>query len=148
MYVQFKKAWTSWPDSGHNQTRTLLVSAYWIAGSYDNCTNSSMLVFHQAWLIRILNFLESCIQLEAGMFDCVGMGCCWFIHSNLISCSLIGSLVNTRRVLKMPTALRVLRPDCRRCFWCAWTSHRPIHFFHGVELLIFFMFSGICKPFF
>ena len=35
-----------------------------------------------------------------------------FIHSNLISCSLIGSLVNTRSVLKMSTALRVLRQDC------------------------------------
>ena len=35
-----------------------------------------------------------------------------FIHSNLISCSLIGSLVSTRSVLKMSTALRVLRQDC------------------------------------
>ena len=42
-----------------------------------------------------------------------------FIHSNLISCSLIGSSVNTRSVLKMSTTLRVLRPDCERCFWCA-----------------------------
>ena len=41
-----------------------------------------------------------------------------FIHPNLISCSLIGSLVNTWSVLKMSTALRVLRPDCTRCFWC------------------------------
>ena len=40
-----------------------------------------------------------------------------FIHSYLISCSLIGSLVNKRSVLKMSTALRVLRPDCARCFW-------------------------------
>ena len=46
------------------------------------------------------------------------MNCKKFIHSNLISCSLIGSLVNTRSVLKMSTALRVLRPDCARCFWC------------------------------
>ena len=35
-----------------------------------------------------------------------------FIHSNQISCSLIGSLVNKRSVLKMSTALRVLRQDC------------------------------------
>ena len=41
-----------------------------------------------------------------------------FIHSNLVSCSLIGSLVNTQSVLKMSTPLRVLRPDCVRCFWC------------------------------
>ena len=38
--------------------------------------------------------------------------CHTFIHSNLFSCSLTGSLVNTRSVLKMSTALRVLRPDC------------------------------------
>ena len=30
----------------------------------------------------------------------------------------------------------------------AWTSHRPIHFFHWVELLIFFMFSGILRSFY
>ena len=40
-----------------------------------------------------------------------------FIHSNLISCSLIGSLVNMQSVLKMSTALRILHPDCVRCFW-------------------------------
>ena len=44
--------------------------------------------------------------------------CRLFIHSNFISCSLIGSLVNTRSALKMSTALHVLRPDCARCFWC------------------------------
>ena len=41
-----------------------------------------------------------------------------FIHFNLISCSLIGSFIDTRSALKMSTALRVLRPDCTRCFWC------------------------------
>ena len=39
-----------------------------------------------------------------------------FIHSNLISYPLIGSLVNTRSVLKMSTALHILHPDCARCF--------------------------------
>ena len=78
-----------------------------------------------------------------------------FIHSNLISCSLIGSLVNTRSVLKMSTALCVLHQDCAqtaRGAFGAWsrprTSHRLIHFFHWVNLLIFFMFSGILKPFY
>ena len=74
-----------------------------------------------------------------------------FIHSNLISCSLIGSFVNTRSVLKMSTALRVLRPDCARCFWRVIarvnvTSTDP--FFHWVKLLIFLMFSGILRPFY
>ena len=74
-----------------------------------------------------------------------------FIHSNLISCSLIGSLVNTWSVLKMSTALRVLCPDWARCFWCVIarvnvTSTDP--FFHWVKLLIFFMFSGILRPFY
>ena len=44
--------------------------------------------------------------------------CSVFIHSYLISCSLIGSSVNARSVLKMSTELRVLRTDCARCFWC------------------------------
>ena len=44
-----------------------------------------------------------------------------FIHSNLISCSLIGSLVNTRSVWKMSTALRILCPDCVTSFWCVIT---------------------------
>ena len=51
----------------------------------------------------------------------------------------------------MSTALRVLRPDCARCFWCVIlranvTSTDP--FFHWVKLLVFFMFSGILKPFY
>ena len=74
-----------------------------------------------------------------------------FIHSNLISRSLIGSLVNTRSVLKMSTALRVLRPDCARCFWCVIARVIVIStdpFFHWVKLLIFFMISGILKPFY
>ena len=40
-----------------------------------------------------------------------------FIHSNLISCSLIGSLINTQSVFKMSTPLHVLPPHCVRCFW-------------------------------
>ena len=68
------------------------------------------------------------------------------MNSNLISCSLIGPLVNTRSVLKMSTALRVLRPDCSRCFW--WVIARvnvtsTDTFFHWIKLLIFFVFSGI-----
>ena len=60
-----------------------------------------------------------------------------FIHSNLVSYSLIGSLINTRIVLKMSTALRVLRPDCASCFcWVIVLSTDP--FFHWVKLLIFF----------
>ena len=54
----------------------------------------------------------------------------------------------------MSTALRVLRQDCAqtaRGAFGAWsraqTSHRLIHFFHWVKLLIFFMFSGILIPF-
>ena len=58
----------------------------------------------------------------------------------------------------MFTALRVLRVDCVRCLWCLIarvnvTSTDP--FFHwvniintGLILLIFFMCSGILKPFY
>ena len=71
------------------------------------------------------------------------------IHTLSTFCSLIGSLVNTRSVLKMSTALLILRPDCARCFLCVIahvnvTSTDP--FSHRVQLLIFFMFSGILKP--
>ena len=57
---------------------------------------------------------------------------------------------NTRSVLKMSTALRVLRTDCARCFWCVITrvnvtSTDP--FFHWVNWLIFFMLSGILSHF-
>ena len=48
----------------------------------------------------------------------------------------------------MSAALRVLRPDCARCFWCVMrtqTSRRLIHFFHWVKLLIFLMFSFILR---
>ena len=55
----------------------------------------------------------------------------------------------------MSTALRVLRQVCAQTAqgaFGAWsrarTSHRLIHFFHWVKLLIFFMFSGILKPFY
>ena len=44
-----------------------------------------------------------------------------FIHSNYISCSLIGSLVNTRSVENVhctPRTAPRLRPDCAMCFWC------------------------------
>ena len=44
-----------------------------------------------------------------------------------------------------------LRPDCAKCSWCVIArkcSHRLIHFFHWVKLLIFFLFSGILKPFY
>ena len=63
------------------------------------------------------SYFWSTCQQEASVICAEGMVYYLFIHSNLISCPLIGS--NTRSVLKMSTALRVLRPDCVRCFWCA-----------------------------
>ena len=52
------------------------------------------------------------IVMHASQYTPFAGICIQFIHSNLISCSLIGSLVNTRSVLKMSTVLRVLRQDC------------------------------------
>ena len=53
---------------------------------------------------------------------------------------------NTRSVLKLFTELRTLRPDCARCScWVIVTSTDP--FFHRVNLLILFIFSGIFKWF-
>ena len=49
------------------------------------------------------------------------------------------------------TALRILRQDCARCFWCVITRANVTStdpFFHWVKLLIFFMFSGILKSFY
>ena len=75
-----------------------------------------------------------------------------FIHSNIISCSLIGSLVNMRSVLKMHNALCVL---CRDCAWSfvAWSRHvRDCHIDWSIfslgKVLIFFMFIAfLCfKP--
>ena len=52
--------------------------------------------------------------------------------------------------LKMYNALRGLRPDSAMCFCCVArvivTLTNP--FFQWVKLLIFFMFSGILKPFY
>ena len=50
----------------------------------------------------------------------------------------------------MSTALRVLRPDCAKCFWCVIvhvivTSTRDHPFFTWVKVLIFFMCSGNLK---
>ena len=44
-----------------------------------------------------------------------------------------------------------LRPDCARCFWCVIARANVTStdtFFHWVKLLIFFMISGILKPFY
>ena len=73
-----------------------------------------------------------------------------FIHSNLVSCSLIGPLINTWSVLKMTTALRILGPDCRKCLWCmiaCMIVKSTDHFFQWEKLLIFFMISSILSHF-
>ena len=84
-------------------------------------------------------------------FDSINLQWHQFIHSSLVSCSLIGSLVNTQSVKQMYNALRLLRPGCSRCFCCVIlriivTSTDPL--FHWVKLLIFFMLSGILKQFY
>ena len=40
------------------------------------------------------------------------------IHTLLFNFLFFDWLVNTRSVLKMSNALRVLRLDCAWCFWC------------------------------
>ena len=67
-----------------------------------------------------------------------------FIHSILISCSLIGPLVNTQSVLKIYNALHVLLLPDRAC-----DRHIEWSIFSlGKVVLIFFMLSGILKPFY
>ena len=72
------------------------------------------------------------------------------IHTlQLNFCSLIGSLVSMRGVLKMSSSHPTV-PDCMSASgaWShMWLSHQLIHFFNWVKLLIFVMFGGIFKPF-
>ena len=65
-----------------------------------------------------------------------------YSYTNLISCSLIGSLINTRSVFCV---------DCAQCFCCR-IAHVIVTstdtFFQWVKLLIFFIFTGIYKTFY
>ena len=66
---------------------------------------------------------------------------------HLISYSLIGSLGNTLSVLKMYNALHVTAETaCSEIACTSVTSTDP--FFHCINLLTFFMFSGILKQFY
>ena len=76
-----------------------------------------------------------------------------FIHSNLISCFLIGSLVNTQSVLKYLSKVDSSSLKCwdNPLFLLhdrARDRHIDWSIFRWVKLLIFFMFSGILKPFY
>ena len=75
-----------------------------------------------------------------------------FIHSNLISCALIGSLVNTRSVLKMSHCTPRTAPRLREVLLVRDRAHeRHIDwsiFIIWIKLLIFFMFRDILKPFY
>ena len=93
------------------------------------------------WWTRLCNLL-ACILYFGIINDWI-----IFIHAYLIS--LIGSLVNTRSVLKMSNALSVLGPNWAWYVWCV-IAHEldPSPPPPGKIVDDIFMFSDILKPFY
>ena len=112
------------------------------------------------FLVILLNIIHNFTLNYKHTITCTRSQCCWwgdlflilftclyskrvalyiFIHSAFISSSLIGSLVSTQSVLKMSTALRVLRPDYARCFWrVIVTTTDP--FFHCIFIVLYIIY--------
>ena len=72
-----------------------------------------------------------------------------YIHTlqlDFLFYDMLFSKYATRSVLKISTTLRLLRPDCARCFWYS-IAHIIITSTDQKNINNFIMFSGILKPF-